>query len=222
MKKDTFNSRIKTSSILITLILFPWLYGCDQQPTPGYEIHDTKYQSLGVDGKPLDNNELAASCVLDKFTGLMWQVKTQSAGLNNWHNTYTWHNPEEPEGPELDYTGIANGGDCQGSECDTWSYVIAVNEIGVCGHNDWRLPSRDALASISDVRKLHSPPTINQDFFPNAQADEYWSSNDYQFQWDSAWAWNYKFGHDRVDWKATPKLIRLVRGTALQLERVKD
>ena len=203
------------------MLLF-WLSGCEQDSTPGYEIHDTKYQALGDDGQPLENDDLNGTCVLDQYTGLMWQVKSETSGLNDWRNTYSWYNPEESSGPELDYRGTANGGICSGSDCDTWDYVKAINQIGLCGYSDWRMPSRDALASISDIRKLQSPPTINKKYFPYTQADEYWSGNDYDFQWDSAWTWNYKYGHDRVDWKASAKYLRLVRGKALKLERVED
>ncbi len=209
--------RIASFSILLAV-----LSGCDQQSAPGPEIHDTKYQALGADGQPLDDSGQIGVCVLDQFTGLVWQVKSDLSGLNDWRNTYTWYNPEESSGPELDYRGTANGGSCLGSDCDTWDYVRAINQIGLCGFSDWRVPSRDALASISDIRKLKTPPTINKNYFPYIQADEYWSGNDYHFQWQSAWAWNYKYGHDRVDWKSSAKYLRLVRGTALQLERVKD
>jgi hypothetical protein len=60
------------------------------------------------------------------------------------------------------------------------------------------------------------------EFFPFAQVDEYWSSNDYSFQWNAAWLWNFKYGHDRVEWKASPRFVRLVRGEPSALERVKD
>ncbi len=213
---------MKTSHVVMIVICITGLLGCDQQPSSAPDIHDAKYQAIDADGEPLDGEGHNGVCVLDQFTGLMWQVKSDTPGLNDWRNTYSWYNPEESSGPELDYRGTANGGVCQGSKCDTWDYVKAFNKTGLCGYKDWRVPSRDALASISDIRKLQSPPTINIKYFPHAQADEYWSSNDYQFQWDSAWVWNYKYGHDRVDWKASPKYLRLVRGTALQLERVKD
>jgi hypothetical protein len=69
---------------------------------------------------------------------------------------------------------------------------------------------------------MDSPPTINTIYFPFTQVDEYWSSNDYSFQWNAAWVWNFKHGHDRVEWKKSPRMARLVRGEALHLNRVKD
>ena len=123
---------------------------------------------------------------------------------------------------ELDYRGTENGGECAGSNCDTWHYVLAVNEAGYCGYQDWRLPAKDELFSISDLRKAANPPTQDTTVFVWSQPAEYWSANDYSFQWDAAWAWNFEFGHDRVDWKKTPKFVRLVRGSAESLPEVKE
>ena len=93
-------------------------------------IHDTKYQGVSADGGPL--YDAVAPCVLDRSTGLTWEVKEDAPGLHDWRNTYSWFNPEEAD-DELDYRGLANGGDCRGSDCDTWSFVLAVNEAGRCG-----------------------------------------------------------------------------------------
>jgi hypothetical protein len=54
------------------------------------------------------------------------------------------------------------------------------------------------------------------------QADEYWTGFDYSTQYQSAWAWNFFYGHDRVDWKKSPKFVLLVRGTANNLDKVKE
>ena len=206
---------------MLFIPLFLLLVACDQDAGPGLEIHDSKYVALGDDGSVLTEKPAAYNCVLDQFTGLTWEVKSDSEGLHNWRNTYSWHNPDEAHG-ELDYRGTPNGGSCSGSDCDTHAWVIAVNEQGLCGFNNWRMPLKDELASISDPRKVDTPPTTNTEYFPFAQAGEYWSANDYSFQWDAAWLWNFQLGHDRVEWKATPNYARLVRGEAIQLERVKD
>jgi hypothetical protein len=160
-------------------------------------------------------------CVQDSDTGLLWAGKTDRGGLHDFRNTYSWWDPNEAHG-ELDYRGTENAGECSGSACDTWNYVNAVNEAGYCGHNDWRMPFKDELFSISDLLRAANPPTIDPVFFPHTQAAEYWSGNDYSFQWDAAWAWNFQFGHDRVDWKKSPKYVRLVRGSGENLPEVKE
>ena len=198
------------------------LVGCGMQSGPGPEIHDTKYLAIGPDGHPVNGPPGDNDCVKDRFIGLVWEVKSDLPGLRDWRNTYSWHSPDESFDGELDYRGEKNAGVCSGSECDTAAYVLAVNATGYCGHNDWRMPSRDELGSISDPRKADKPPTINMVFFPYTQSEEYWSMNDYQFQFNAAWRWSFEFGHDRVEWKKTPGRVRLVRGEASLLQRINE
>jgi hypothetical protein len=210
-------------SLLAAISILLLLSGCERETGPGPEIHDTKYLAIGPDGQPVANAPGENDCVQDQFIGLVWELKSDLPGLRDWRNTYSWYSPEESFDGELDYRGQKNAGDCVGSDCDTSAYVLAVNETGYCGHNDWRMPSRDELGSISDPRKTDNPPTINLDFFPYTQPEEYWSANDYQFQYNAAWRWNFKFGHDRVEWKKTPGRVRLVRGQQVaRLPKVKE
>jgi len=197
---------------LITLLLALVITACSRGPDPALRAHDTKYSGIG---------DPPYNCVLDGQTGLIWEVKSDAPGLHDWRNTYTWFDPDESN-QELDYRGTEDGGQCAGSACDIWHYVEFVNKAGHCGHFDWRVPFRDELFSISDLRRLESPPTTNMNYFPHMQAAEYWSVNDYSFQWNAAWVWSFQFGHDRVDWKASPKYVRLVRGEAVELPKVKD
>jgi hypothetical protein len=206
---------------LLIVVLTGISAGCDSTPGIGPEIHDTKYIALDAQGEQLAPGEVGP-CVLDQFTGLIWEVKTDVPGLHHHAHTYSWFDPAEDNSGELDYRGIADGGTCDGSACDTWSLVKSVNQEGYCGFNDWRLPTRDELGSISDPRKMESPPTTNTLYFPNTQSGDYWSANDYQFQWNTAWLWGFANGLDRVEWKETPNYVRLVRGEADYLERIKD
>jgi hypothetical protein len=209
----------KMTSYLAVLIT---VSACSGETGPGPDIHDSKY--IAVDGNGEVVSELPAQwpCVLDQFTGLTWEVKTDMPGLHDWRNTYSWYDPDEAHDGELDYRGTPDAGQCQGSGCDTHAFVEAVNQAGLCGHHDWRAPLRDELATISDPRQTDNPPTTNMRYFPNMQSAEYWSSNDYSFQWNSAWVWSFQTGLDRVEWKATPRHVRLVRGEAQYLQRVKD
>jgi hypothetical protein len=173
-------------------------------------LTDDRYESVS-----------AGACVLDTGTGLTWERKLDRPGLRNWQNTYTWYDPTATNG-EIDYRGTQNGGSCEDSDCDTWHFAQSVSESGLCGHADWRLPTRDELYSISDLSKSKSPPTSNQFAFPLMQAAEYWSKNDYSFEPRSAWTWNFQYGHDRVDWKKEAKYVLLVRGASTDLTPVKE
>lgn len=195
------------------------LSGCQGPAADQNATHDTKYRALGKTSESMGKG--GGNCVEDTVTGLIWEVKTQAPGLRNWQNRYTWFSPDESN-DELDYRGLEDGGDCVDSLCDTWHFVASVNTEGLCGFTDWRMPTRDELFSISDQRRRSNPPTANLEFFPFTQADEYWTGFDYAMQFESAWAWSFFYGHDRVDWKRSPKFVRLVRGQAADLEKVKE
>lgn len=203
---------IQPKIALFSVLVLTLLTACGQDESGDADPTKSRYSRVSV------ANE---TCILDNSTGLLWAGKTDVAGLHDYRNTYTWYDPGEAHG-ELDYRGTENGGECTGSTCDTWHYVRAVNEAGYCAHSDWRLPAKDELFSISDLRLAATPPTTDTEYFPFTQIAEYWSANDYSFQWDAAWAWNFQFGHDRVDWKKTPKYVRLVRGSGDNLPEVKE
>ena len=216
-----FVARFRVARGPTFLLLILALTSCDTDQGPGPDIHDKKYVGVDESGEILGPGE-KGQCVFDQFTGLTWEVKTTEPGLRSRDNTYTWFDPSEDAGGELDYRGKPDGGECQDSSCDTWAYAAALSESGYCGFRDWRVPSRDELGSISDPRKTRNPPSINTEYFPNTQGGEYWSSNDYQFHWDTAWLWNFGNGLDRVEWKSSPRYLRLVRGEAVYLQRVED
>lgn len=197
---------------LVIVLLTMLAAACGQVPDPALLLHDSKYSGFG---------DAPYQCVLDSQTGLYWEVKTDAAGLHDWRNTYSWFDSGGTN-DELDYRGTENGGQCADSGCDTEQFAAAVNAVGHCGFSDWRVPSKNELFSVSDLRKHKTPPTMNMEYFPFAQAGEYWSINDYSFQHDAAWVWSFEFGHDRVDWKANAKFIRLVRGEPAELAPVKE
>jgi hypothetical protein len=221
MKKtlNTGSDLVAAFALVLVLLL---LSGCEGKKGPGPEIHDTKYLVIDANGQAVEGVPGDNDCVQDQFIGLLWEIKSDSPGLRDWRNTYSWYSPGESFEGELDYRGTKNAGQCVASDCDTTAYVEAVNQAGYCGHNDWRLPSRDELGSVSDPRKPHNPPTANLKYFPYTQIGEYWSANDYQFQYNAAWRWSFEFGHDRVDWKKEPASIRLVRGKAIGLQQIKE
>lgn len=195
--------KIQPKTALISVLCVLSLAACGQNDGDDAASEQSKFKLVSARGD---------RCVLDTETDLLWARKTATAGLHDYRHTYSWYDPDAPAS-ELDYRGAADAGECSDSGCDTWNYVLAVNEAGYCGHADWRLPTRDELGSINDVLRVSSPPTIDTEMFPHAQAAEYWSGTAYPHQWDAAWAWNFQFGHDRADWKKAPKHVRLVRSS---------
>jgi hypothetical protein len=154
------------------------------------------------------------ACVLDERTSLIWEVKSAQPGLHYAGNTYSWHYPPEAEVYTRGDEGQPNAGQCTDSDCDTWSFTKAVNERGLCGYHDWRVPTREELGSIVDPRIKPPGPTLNTDYFPNTVAAEHWSSSAYAYHSPGAWTWEFLNGLDRVDLKGNAKHIRLVRGEA--------
>lgn len=178
---------------------------------PGASVDYTK---LDDGGQPLEDQAAIYTiqswdCVRDNVTGLIWEVKTIDGGLRDQSHLYTWYNPD----PELNggSPGVEDGGDCDGGiACDTLSYVQAVNEQGLCGHNDWRMPTRSELRSIVDYRENF--PAIDQGHFPNTMALSYWSADPNPTYPSYAWHTDFRFGlANYYYFKYGAKPVRLVR-----------
>jgi len=128
------------------------------------------------------------SCVKDSQTGLIWEVKTNDGGLQDKDSTYSWFNSTGINdagsyhffivmgGYDDDgYLGNQNRGTCTGSSCDTEAYVASVNAQGLCGANNWQMPSIEQLQSIVDYSSFS--PAIDTAYFPNTVSGYYWSSS---------------------------------------------
>lgn len=195
------------------ILIAAMLAGCgDDSGRPSSGLVFDFERLAGADG----SGEGGGQCVHDRRTGLIWEVKTMEPGLRAADNTYTWYAGQPGLKPEN--RGTRDGGDCRGSDCDTAAYVAAVNDLALCGYHDWRLPERYDLASLNDPRIRFPGPTLATEYFPNTRSGGYWSATTYRFRRDAAWLWGFDHGLDRVDWKATPYHVRLVRGEPLLTE----
>lgn len=167
------------------------------------------FTKLDMNGNTLPASAADWSCVRDNVTGLVWEVKTDDGGLRDTDNTYTWYNPD----PDTNggSAGTANGGACVGSDCDTTSYVGAVNALpqALCGYRDWRMPWKEELRSIVDYGRYN--PTIDTAHFPRERSSFVWSGSPYAGNSNYAWYVNFNDGSDhsynRNSWR-----VRLVRG----------
>ncbi len=166
------------------------------------------YTKLDVNGHDLPGSATEWSCVRDNHTGLVWESKVDDPShLRHRTHTYTWYNPDElTNGGD---PGVQDGGSCSGSDCDTLGFVQAVNVQGLCGKNDWRLPTRVELHTLTHLGRVS--PTIDLDYFPDAAAASYRTAASNAA--DARYAWSVDFGNgsSRRLAKQFPHLVRLVR-----------
>lgn len=172
------------------------------------------FTKLDADGRPLEDQEAVYTitpwdCVRDDVTGLMWEVKTATGRLRDAGHTYTWYHPDRDDNGGL--PGTADGGECEGdTDCDTRAYVEAVNEAGLCGFSDWRMPTRSELRTIVDYESRF--PAIDAGIFPNTVATSFWTAEAHPDRPTLAWHTDFKFGlASYYFFKSGPKAVRLVR-----------
>ena len=145
------------------------------------------------------------ACTRDNVTGLIWEVKVNnSAHLRHEGHSYTWYDPNSPDGNP----GTQNGGTCVGSACDTTGYVQAVNVQGLCGANDWRLPTSHELLGLVDYGRFD--PAIATEYFPNTLSSVFWSDS-LTLGGDHARPVNFHFGSSITESRSNARSVRLVR-----------
>lgn len=165
------------------------------------------YAKLDALGDPVTLSSNEWSCVVDNFSGLIWEVKVDDPlDLRHHAHTYTWFQPD----PGIDggLAGTADGGMCVGSPCDIAAYVDAINDLNLCGADDWRVPTRAELATL--VHAGEQLPAIAIEFFPWGGGPT-WTITPMAAQPDSAWIVNFEQGRIAVAPKTSTLPVRLVR-----------
>lgn len=166
------------------------------------------FTKLSQTGASLPARAKQWACIQDNVTGLMWEMKTDDRGLHDRDWTYSWYEPDAHR--HGGHAGQANSGYCGfTSSCDTQGLVTAVNKTGLCGAHDWRLPTREELRSLASLDR--AAPAIDQDWFPDTQANWYWSTSLTANDAISAWMFTFEYGYDGLAYKSTPHYVRLVR-----------
>lgn len=172
-----------------------------------------RFTRLNEDGKPIAGNITTKSrewpCVLDKKTGLIWEVKSRNLGLHNLSNTFSWFNPDTLNNGGL--AGYPGGGNCRSLPCDTSSFLDEVNRIGWCNGHDWRLPTREELRSLVNYEQQGNRPVLDSSAFPNTAATFYWSADPSATNPEEAWGVGFTFGFDYAYFKQNRAQVRLVR-----------
>jgi len=167
------------------------------------------YTKLDANGNALPATATTWSCVRDEVSGLVWENKTDDAGLHSLDHSCSWYNPDPAtNGGDV---GSRNGGYCTGGiDCDTLGFTQAVNQAGLCGANDWRLPSSEELLSIVDRSRTN--PASDPNFFPNLYF--FWSSSPLAGSAVNAWIVDFSYGYVGYYYgsKNDDRQVRLVRG----------
>jgi hypothetical protein len=129
------------------------------------------------------------------------------------HWTYTWYDPTGlDDGGD---PGTAGGGSCGSGgapACDTAGYAAAVNAAALCGAHDWRLPSRNELATLTTNRGGGLNSLGDPAYFQStSDIGGYWTATP---GFDGASAWSFASDTVALYDKSTPRLVRLVRAEA--------
>lgn len=161
-------------------------------------------------GAALGNGPTDWACTYDNHTGLMWEVKVNNAAhLRHMSHSYTWYDSVHNYGGN---PGTDSGGACLvAGRCDTEKFTGDVNAANLCGHNDWRMPTRHELYNLADRGIAVPGPTIDATYFPNTPAWLFWSGSPvagYEYN-----AWFVNFYHGSAYWigRGGAHHVRLVR-----------
>jgi hypothetical protein len=173
-----------------------------------YLINPPSYTKLDAGGNVLPDDAASWVMVRDNVTGLIWEMKQNKDGVedyinpNDADNTCTWYDPDPATNSGAAGTESAN---------DTQDFLAALR--AKTGFSDWRLPSREELRSIVDYSIPDPGPTINALYFPNTISSVYWSSATQAF--DTLFAWHIHFysgGDNHYYMKSDSQYVRAVRG----------
>lgn len=164
------------------------------------------YRKVGSNGKILDAGAKNWDCVLDEVTGLLWEVKKGpadgkygSSGLHDSDDLFTWYNPNvKTNGGQLgDWNSQSS--QCAGYKagqpatyCNMEEFAGRVNQQGLCGFKDWRVPTMTELVTLTHYGR--SDPAIETGYFPHMQKAHYWSSTPSADVPETAWTLLVQFG----------------------------
>ncbi|MBF0231007.1 MAG: DUF1566 domain-containing protein [Desulfamplus sp.] len=184
--------------------------------------HVDSLQALMTIAGLVDNNEDegVGNCELDE-NGLMWEIKSNDPrNFRYIQNTYSWYIKDSRiKGYQRESCDEVNQG-----YCDTQQYIDAVNEMGLCGYSDWRLPTRNETLSRVKVERvsyfdfIESWDPIFQNGIINSDYDIWTSSLPYTDCWgtcpepefDSVLFTQPSLDFPDVSWDETNKLHHLI------------
>ena len=123
----------------------------------------------------------AWSCVRDKVTGAMWEVKTSDGGPRDVNRRFK------------------NQGD--GQPGDASASVQEANAGALCGATDWRLPTRREMESLVDFSVAEGGPMVDTAWFPHSAAALHWTASSAKVNGGSStYRWAINFYNGQAIW----------------------
>jgi hypothetical protein len=173
----------------------------------------TGYTKIANNGSTLSDS--AKLGTKDNNTGLIWEVKTDDGSLRDKDWYYSWYEPDATKNGGFEGYKNHYPNACKGSDCNTYAFTNAVNIQGLCGANNWRMPSIDELKGLVTTTNTINQPLnyklyINATYFPNTR-DFFWSSSPYASVSDIAWYVVFSNGNSYDHHKLSILSVRLVR-----------
>ena len=141
-------------------------------------------------------------CVRDNATGLIWEVKTASS-LRAGSNIYTNFDSDisKQKGPALPAPTITEISAIDNSV----GYKNVVARSNLCGFNNWRIPSKDELITLT------TPGGVDSTWFPNTPLEPFWTSTESVFDVTLAIAVGFANGGTGDFVRSGKEHVRLVR-----------
>jgi len=131
------------------------------------------FTKLDASGTPLtdqgvDYATTPWACVQDNITGLVWEVKTITAGIHNKDNTYKWGGLTAIGRDHPNREGVYYE--------PSWNELVeGSNANALCGFVNWHVPTASELSSIVNLSTFD--PSIDASYFPNTKSTWFWSSS---------------------------------------------
>ena len=137
-------------------------------------------------------------CVKDNITGLTWEKKTNDGGLRDakwtYMNTTNLNGADDPRGDDDNGNCLVSQVDSDGIYCHTEGYVKAVNKVGLCGLNNWKVPT---IKELETLVSQNSRPHIDTNLFPLTNEEEASDIGIISVNW---WYWSSTRSDDVADY----------------------
>lgn len=179
------------------------------------------FTRLNENGDPVDDLSQPWRCVRDNITGLVWETKNSAENdLHNADQKFTWYQEADNGNFEGAVNAASESCHVASGECNTSAFIAEVNQAGLCGFFDWRIPTHGELQSILHYGRSVST-LLDSEYFPFPTISPqpflwYWTN---QSSADgvsdstarNAWAIDFATGVDNFLNKTTEQRVRLVR-----------